>query len=72
MQYFVKKGVPVLGIEPAANVAEVAEGKGIPTTGPLLRRDAAKELVSQGPLRTCCSETTCCPMSRICTISSAA
>jgi C-methyltransferase C-terminal domain/Putative zinc binding domain/Methyltransferase domain len=31
LQYFVKKGIQVLGIEPAANVAEVAIKKGIPT-----------------------------------------
>ena len=32
LQHFVKMGVPVLGIEPAANVAKVAVEKGIPTT----------------------------------------
>jgi SAM-dependent methyltransferase len=31
LQYFVQRGVPVLGIEPAANVAEVAVDKGVPT-----------------------------------------
>ncbi len=31
LQYFKKYGVPVLGIEPARNVAEIARGKGIPT-----------------------------------------
>ena len=31
LQYFLERGVPVLGIEPAANVARVAEEKGIPT-----------------------------------------
>jgi SAM-dependent methyltransferase len=31
LQYFVQKGIPVLGVEPAANVAEVAVRKGIPT-----------------------------------------
>jgi len=31
LQYFVERGVPVLGIEPAANVAEVAVEKGVPT-----------------------------------------
>ncbi|SHK88514.1 class I SAM-dependent methyltransferase [Hymenobacter psychrotolerans] len=33
LQYFVAKGIPVLGIEPARNVAEVARGKGIDTLG---------------------------------------
>ena len=32
LQHFVARGVPVLGIEPAANVAQVAIEKGIPTT----------------------------------------
>jgi SAM-dependent methyltransferase len=31
LQHFVARGVPVLGIEPAANVASVAVAKGIPT-----------------------------------------
>ena len=31
LQYFQTKGIPVLGVEPAANVAEVAIKKGIPT-----------------------------------------
>ncbi len=31
LQYFKKRGVPVLGIEPAANVARAAEERGIPT-----------------------------------------
>jgi SAM-dependent methyltransferase len=31
LQYFVERGVPVLGVEPAANVAEVAVAKGVPT-----------------------------------------
>lgn len=29
LQYFVKRGIPVLGIEPASNTAEVAKSKGI-------------------------------------------
>jgi SAM-dependent methyltransferase len=31
LQYFVERGVPVLGVEPAANVAEAAVEKGVPT-----------------------------------------
>jgi SAM-dependent methyltransferase len=31
LQYFTARGVPVLGVEPAANVAAVAREKGIPT-----------------------------------------
>jgi hypothetical protein len=31
LQYFVARGIPVLGVEPAANVARAAEEKGVPT-----------------------------------------
>src|SRR5687768_9633294 len=31
LQYFHQRGIPVLGVEPASNVAEVAITKGIPT-----------------------------------------
>ncbi len=31
LQYFVAKGIPALGVEPAANVAKVAREKGVPT-----------------------------------------
>ncbi|HEX6741464.1 MAG TPA: class I SAM-dependent methyltransferase [Sphingomicrobium sp.] len=31
LQYFEARGIPVLGVEPSANTAEVAVGKGIPT-----------------------------------------
>ena len=31
LQYFQRRGIPVLGVEPAANVAEVAREKGIPS-----------------------------------------
>jgi 2-polyprenyl-3-methyl-5-hydroxy-6-metoxy-1,4-benzoquinol methylase len=31
LQHFVERGIPVLGVEPAGNVAEVAIAKGIPT-----------------------------------------
>ncbi len=31
LQYFARAGIPILGIEPAANVAAVAEQRGIPT-----------------------------------------
>ena len=31
LQYFRQRGIDVLGVEPAANVAEVARAKGIPT-----------------------------------------
>jgi hypothetical protein len=48
LQYFIEKEIPVLGIEPAANVAEVAVQKGIPTLVKFFGRETARELVSDG------------------------
>ena len=48
LQYFVEKGVPVLGIEPAVNVAAVAERKGVPTAVRFFGMDVANELVIAG------------------------
>jgi len=48
LQYFKAKGVHVIGIEPAANVAEAAMKKGIPTEVRFFGRDLAGELVRQG------------------------
>src|SRR5581483_7399580 len=48
LQYFVAKGVPVLGIEPAANVAEVAVQKGIPTLVKFFGVQTARGLVAEG------------------------
>jgi hypothetical protein len=48
LQYFVKKGIPSLGIEPAANVAEVAVKKGVPTLVKFFGRETARELAAQG------------------------
>ena len=48
LQYFVRDGVPVLGIEPAANVAKVAVEKGVPTLVRFFGTAVAKELVAEG------------------------
>jgi hypothetical protein len=48
LQYFVRQDVPVLGIEPAANVAEVAIGKGVPTFVRFFGTQLAKELAEEG------------------------
>lgn len=48
LQYFVARKVPVLGIEPAANVAEVAVRKGIPTLVKFFGTQLAEELVEEG------------------------
>jgi len=48
LQYFAQKGIPVLGIEPAANVAMVAKNKGIPTLVKFFGVELAKQLVEEG------------------------
>lgn len=46
LQYFVRRGVPVLGIEPAANVAKTAIEKGIPTLVEFFGAELARTLVA--------------------------
>ncbi len=48
LQYFVRAGVPVLGIEPAANVAKAAVEKGVPTLVRFFGTQLAKELAAEG------------------------
>ena len=49
LQYYKAAGVPVLGIEPAQNVARVAiEERGIPTISEFFGADLARKLVSEG------------------------
>ena len=48
LQHFVKKGIPVLGIEPAANVAKVAIEKGVPTLVKFFGERTARELAASG------------------------
>ncbi|WP_448269290.1 methyltransferase domain-containing protein [Nostoc sp. DSM 114159] len=48
LQYFVAKNIPALGIEPAANVAEVAIQKGIPTVVKFFGQETAQEQVAKG------------------------
>jgi hypothetical protein len=48
LQYFVEKNIPVLGIEPAANVAKVAVDKGVPTLVEFFGVDLARKLVASG------------------------
>ena len=47
LQYFVQKGIKAIGIEPAANVAAVAEKKGVPTVVKFFGRETAEELAAQ-------------------------
>jgi len=48
LQYFAAAGVPVLGIEPARNVAVEAEKKGIPTLVKFFGVETARQLVAEG------------------------
>jgi 2-polyprenyl-3-methyl-5-hydroxy-6-metoxy-1,4-benzoquinol methylase len=48
LQCFKKNGVPVLGVEPAKNVARVAQERGIPTVVTFLSVAAAGKLAAQG------------------------
>jgi SAM-dependent methyltransferase len=48
LQYFISRAIPVLGIEPAANVADVARERGIPTRVMFLTEATAGALVAEG------------------------
>lgn len=48
LKNFSAQGIPVLGIEPAANIARVAESNGIPTRVNFFGTQFARELVAEG------------------------
>ena len=48
LRWFKERGIPVLGIEPAANVAAAAEAAGIPTLVRFFGTDTARDLVHEG------------------------
>jgi hypothetical protein len=48
LQYYKEHGIPVLGVEPAANIARVAEQRGIPTRCEFFGLEAARRLVAEG------------------------
>jgi SAM-dependent methyltransferase len=48
LQYFVAKGIPALGVEPAVNVAKVAEKKGVPTLVKFFGCETARRMVEDG------------------------
>src|SRR4051794_39725332 len=49
LQYFVERGIAVLGIEPAANVADVAIEKGVPTLVEFFGVATARTLADESP-----------------------
>jgi len=48
LQHFVRKGIPCLGIEPAANTARVAEERGVSSLVKFFGRVTGRELAQQG------------------------
>jgi len=48
LRWFKERGVPVLGIEPAANVAEAAEKEGIPTLVEFFGTELGRKLAAEG------------------------
>jgi len=48
LQYFMEKNIPVLGVEPAENVAKVALEKGVPTRVSFFGEQYAQALVREG------------------------
>jgi hypothetical protein len=48
LQYYKRAGIPVLGIEPARNIAETAIKRGISTVSEFFDAELAKKLVAEG------------------------
>jgi hypothetical protein len=48
LQHFVPLGIPVLGIDPARNVAEAAAARGVPTLTEFFSTELARRLVADG------------------------
>ena len=48
LQHYRDAGVPVLGVDPARNIAAAAEARGIPTRCAFFGRELAQELVAEG------------------------
>jgi SAM-dependent methyltransferase len=48
LQYFLAKGIPCLGIDPAANVAKAAEKRGVPTLVEFFGRALGARLAAEG------------------------
>ncbi len=48
LQHFIPLGVPVLGIEPAVNVAEAARARNVPTLTEFFGMELARRLVAEG------------------------
>ena len=51
LQHVVERGIPALGVEPAANVAEAARRRGVESVVGFFGRELASRLVGGGPAR---------------------
>src|SRR4029077_5941234 len=47
LQHFLAEGIPVLGVEPAANVAEAARSRGIPTVVQFLGPESGHDIAQR-------------------------
>jgi SAM-dependent methyltransferase len=50
LQHFVERGIPVLGIDPAENVAKAAAERGVPTLVEFFGLESARRLVAEGKM----------------------
>ena len=50
LQYFVESGIPVLGIDPAANIAKAARARGVPTEVAFFGESTARRLLVKGEM----------------------
>lgn len=50
LQHFVGSGIPILGIDPAANVVQAAAQRGVPTLVEFFGRETGERLVAEGRL----------------------
>ena len=48
LQHFAGSGIPILGIDPAVNVAQDAEARGVPTLVAFFGRETAQQLADEG------------------------
>ncbi len=48
LQYFQQLGIPVLGVDPAKNIAEIANANGIPTLPEFFTNDFARTYLAEG------------------------
>lgn len=48
LQHYQRRGVPVLGVDPAANVAAVAQARGVPTRCAFFDAAVAREMAAEG------------------------